>query len=133
MNEFHFFFETFLKLNNFKIFEMEMNESRSVCFFARMPEVFSLLHVEQRNGESQSGEETLSGVSVSSLGCQRFFLSYMYNNRMASRKVAKKHWFAGSLFRFSLFDLSSPKESQKLLESRETRNPAFQEYLERSG
>ena len=59
MNEFHFFFKTFLKLNNFKIFEMEMNESRSVCFFARMPEVFSLLHVEQRNGKLQSGEETL--------------------------------------------------------------------------
>ena len=39
MNEFHFFFETFLKLNNFKIFEMEMNESASVCFFAKMPEV----------------------------------------------------------------------------------------------
>ena len=93
MNEFHFFSETFLKLNNFKIFEMEMNESRSVCFFARMPEVFSLLHVEQRNDESQSGEETLVRSFV---------------------------------FRF---DLSSPKESQKLLESRETRNPAFHEYL----
>ena len=99
MNEFHFFFETFLKLNNFKIFEMEMNESRSVCFFARMPEVFSLLHVEQRNGESQSGEETLA---------RRFAL------------------FRSFVFRF---DLSSPKESQKLVESRETRNPAFQEYL----
>ena len=30
MNEFHFFFETFLKLNNFKVFEIEMNESTSV-------------------------------------------------------------------------------------------------------
>ena len=55
MNEFHFFFETFLKLNNFKIFEMEMNESTGVCFFARMPEVFSRL--ERRNGESRSGEK----------------------------------------------------------------------------
>ena len=54
MNEFHFLFETFLKLNNFKIFEMEMNESASVCFFARMPEVLISLRVT--NGESQSGE-----------------------------------------------------------------------------
>ena len=55
MNEFHFLLETLLKLNNFKIFEMEMNESTSVCFFARMSEVFSLL--ERQNGDSQSGEK----------------------------------------------------------------------------
>ena len=47
MNEFHFFFETFLKLNNFKIFEMEMNESASVCFFAKMPEVLISLRATE--------------------------------------------------------------------------------------
>ena len=62
MNEFHFFFETFLKLNNFKIFEMEMNENASVCFFARMPEVFSLL--ERRNGESRSGQKNRFAVNL---------------------------------------------------------------------
>ena len=62
MNEFHFFFETFLKLNNFKVFEMEMNENASVCFFARMPEVFSLL--ERRNGESRSGEKNRFAVNL---------------------------------------------------------------------
>ena len=62
MNEFHFFFETFLKLNNFKIFEMEKNENASVCFFARMPEVFSLL--ERRNGESRSGEKNRFAVNL---------------------------------------------------------------------
>ena len=57
MNEFHFFFETFLNLNNFKIYT-------SVCFFARMPEVFSPL--ERRNGESRSGEKNRFAVDLSS-------------------------------------------------------------------
>ena len=55
MNEFHFFFETFLKLNNFKIFEMEMNKSTSVCFFTKMPEVVSVRATEWH--ESRSGEK----------------------------------------------------------------------------
>ena len=83
----------FLKLNNFKIFEMEMNESASVCFFAKMPEVLISL-------------------------------------RATEWRVAKRREKPGaSPVRSLVFrsDLSSPKESEKPLESRVTRNPAFQE------
>ena len=91
MNEFHFFFETFLKLNNFKIFEMEMNER--VCFFAKMPEVLISLRATEW--------------------------------RVAKRREKP----AASPVRSVVFrsDLSSPKESERPLESRVTRNPAFQE------
>ena len=95
MNEFHFFFETFLKLNNFKIFEMEMNESVSVCFFAKMPEVLISLRA------------------------------------MELRVAKRREKPVRSLVFHS--DLSSPKESEKPLESRVTRNPAFQEDCEHSG
>ena len=39
------------------------------------------------------------------------------------------HRFASSFFRFFAFDLASPKDSEKPLEFRETRNPAFEEDL----
>ena len=66
MNEFHFFFETCLKLNNFKIFEMEMNKSPSVCFFAKMPEVVSVRATkwhELRSGEKNQLAGSLFRIS----------------------------------------------------------------------